>query len=456
MAIPPRSLGSTTIRATRSRVSGGWLLPAQQYIHNEVVGGVTLLFAALAALAWANSPWEPSYHRFQETIITVSIGPFSVSKNLRHWVNDVLMVLFFFVVGLEIKREFIRGELSDAGQAVLPIAAALGGMVVPALIYSVFNSGGEGRFGWGIPMATDIAFALGVLALLGKRIPSQLRIFLLALATVDDIGAIVVIAAVYTKQLSVAALVSAGLLLIVLVAMVHSGFRNAVVYLSVALLFWLAMLKSGIHATIGGVVLGAIVPTRASFEQETFVGAAQAHLEGFTQALHEGDVDHAEAKLGEIEELTRMTEAPLERLERLIHPWVNYLVLPIFALTNAGVTLSGPMVREASTSPVMWGVLAGLLIGKPVGIVACSWVAVRSGLATISKDMTWTLVIGVGLLGGIGFTVSIFMTGLAFDAQNLVANAKVGILAASLVAGIAGYGFLRWVTQNTTKGARRR
>ncbi|HJU06769.1 MAG TPA: Na+/H+ antiporter NhaA [Nitrospiraceae bacterium] len=448
MRIPPWSVGSQTIQAKRSPVSRTVLLPAQYFIHNEVVSGVTLLIAALAALAWANSPWHDSYHAFQETMITVGVGTFSVSEDLRHWINDGLMVVFFFVVGLEIKREFVRGELSDARKAALPIAAALGGMIVPVLIFLAVASG-DGSRGWGIPMATDIAFALGVLALLGKRIPPQLRIFLLALATVDDIGAILVIAVFYAGHLSLPALAAAGLLLGLLLAMRWGGMRNVAVYLVVVVLFWSAVLKSGVHATIGGVILGALTPAQAPFGQETFAASAGKRVDQFAEARRHGETERAEAVLGEIEELTRMTEAPLERLERIVHPWVSYLVLPLFALANAGMALSGSMLREAVASPVTLGVAGGLLIGKFAGIAGFSWFAVRAGIAALSKDVTWPHVVGVGILGGIGFTVSLFITGLAFEEAARRADAKVGILAASLVAGLVGYGWLRWATRKS-------
>jgi NhaA family Na+:H+ antiporter len=435
------------VRAKRSPVSRNLLLPAEYYIHNEIVGGVALFLATLAALVWANSPCDRSYHAFQETIVTVNVGSFSVSEDLRHWINDGLMVFFFFVVGLEIKREFVRGELTDVRKATLPIAAAAGGMIIPVALFLAIGSGAGSR-GWGIPMATDIAFALGVLALLKKRIPSQLRIFLLALATVDDIGAILVIAVFYSANLSATALAAAALLLGILLAMRWGGMRNVLVYVVAAVLFWVAVLKSGIHATIGGVVLGALVPAQPAFGRETFAESATRRLNGFGQALDHGDTERAEAVLGEIEELTRMTEAPLERLERMVHPWVSYLVLPLFALANAGVALSGAMLREAVASPLTLGIVAGLLIGKPVGIVAFSWLAVRVRLATLSNDITWSHLVGVGILGGIGFTVSLFITGLAFEEAPLRADAKVGILAASLAAGLAGYGLLYWASRN--------
>lgn len=444
MRIPQWTVGSQTIQAKRSSLSRTILLPAQYVIHNEVVSGVTLLIAAVTALSWANSPWHASYQAFQETMISVSVGAFSVSADLRHWINDGLMVVFFFVVGLEIKREFVRGELSDARKAALPIAAAIGGMVVPVLIFLSIASE-EGSRGWGIPMATDIAFALGVLALLEKRIPFQLRILLLALATVDDIGAILVIVVFYTGHLSLPALAAAALLLVFLLAMRWGGMRNIAVYLMVVVLFWVTLLKSGVHATIGGVILGALTPAHAPFTRDTFAASAEKRVDQFADALRHGETERAEAVLGEIEELTRMNEAPVDRIERLVRPWVSYLVLPLFALANAGVAFSGEMLREAAMSPVTLGVAAGLLVGKSVGIAGGAWLAVQAGIATLSKELTWAHIIGIAILGGIGFTVSLFITELAFKEASLANQATVGILAASLVAGLAGYGVLRLI-----------
>ena len=448
MAIPPRSRGSTNVRATRSPVSRGLLLPVQQYIHNEVVGGVTLLIAALAALIWANSPWSEAYYRVHVLPLSISVGLFSIGEDLRHWVNDGLMAIFFFVVGLEIKRELVRGELSDARRAALPVAAALGGMALPALIYFSLNAGGEGAPGWGIPMATDIAFAMGVLAVLGRRIPSQLRIFLLALAIVDDIGAILVIAVFYAAHLSWVAIGAAVLLLALVKVMLAGGVRNTFSYLFVGLLFWLAVFQSGIHATIAGVALGAITPATRWFSRHGFTEAMQSRMQDLGEALDHEDQEKAEAVLGQIEELARETESPLDRLERTIHPWVSYLVLPLFALVNTGVALSGEMLRAAASSPVTIGVVGGLLLGKIVGIAGFSWLAVRGGVATLSKELRWSHLIGAGLLGGIGFTVSLFITDLAFSRSTLIDEAKVGILAASLIAGLGGYAWLRWVTNS--------
>ncbi len=322
-------------------------------------------------------------------------------------------------------------------------------MILPAMIYAGFNFGGEGSQGWGIPMATDIAFALGVLALLGDRVPSQLRVFLLAVAIVDDIGAILVIAVFYTSELSWGSLSAAALLLGLIMAMLKGGMRNPFSYIVVALLFWGAVHESGVHATIAGVLLGMLTPAKSWFSERTFSDSAERYLRGFREALVRQDHEAARSVLGEIEELTRTTEAPLDRLERTVHPWVSFVVLPLFALVNAGVTFSVARLEEAMASPVTLGVAAGLVIGKAVGVTLFSWAAVRLGLAHSPKKLTWRHKSGIALLCGIGFTVALFITELAFEGPLLVEEAKVGILAASLFAGGAGYGVLRLVLQRS-------
>jgi NhaA family Na+:H+ antiporter len=432
------------MRSQRSAVSREVLLPAQTMIHNEVVSGVTLLVAALTALVWANSPWSDGYHQFQKLPIMFTFGDYEIKEDLHHWVNDGLMAVFFFVVGLEIKREVMSGELAEWKQAVFPIAAAAGGMVLPAAIYTAFNLGGDGSSGWGIPMATDIAFALGVLALLGERIPSQLRIFLLALAIVDDIGAILVIAVFYTAQLSLPALLAAGTLLGVILLLLKFGFRNPFSYLVAALLFWGAVFESGVHATVAGVILGIITPSNRWFEPRRFTELASTHLAELKQAVAKKQHEERDALLGRMEELTRETEAPADRFERLIHPWVSFLVLPLFALINAGVTFSIEILREAMSSPVTLGVFGGLAVGKAIGIFGAAWAAVRLQVARMPDQLGWREIAGVGVLAGIGFTVALFITNLAFQDSSLVQQAKTGILAASALAGIAGYAMLRW------------
>jgi Na+:H+ antiporter, NhaA family len=439
--------------AERSYIVRQVLLPAQAFIHTQVVSGAVLLAAALAAIVWANSPWQESYFDLWDTRIIVDVSLFSIEEDLRHWVNEGLMVFFFFVVALEIKRELVHGELSDRRRAALPVAAALGGMALPAAIYLAVNAGGDGARGWGIPMATDIAFALGVLALLGPRIPSEVRILLLAIAIVDDIGAILVIAAFYSESISLEALGVAALLFLLVIGMIRGGLRNLIPYFIAGALIWVAMLKSGVHPTITGVLLGALVPSMPYFGEKTFMESAQGMMERFRDAIDRGDKETAEAMLGQMEELTQGTEAPLERLERTFHPWVSYIVVPVFALGNAGVELSGDLLRDAASSSVTLGVALGLLAGKLSGIVGFSWLAVRLGIGSLPRGVDWRHLVGVGLLAGIGFTVSLFITGLAFEDLELVSEAKIGILGASVVAGAAGYGFLRRPTVSRGAGA---
>ncbi len=451
MKIPPRSRGAMQVRAARSYLTRRVHVPVQAFIHTEEISGIILFATAVVAIIWSNSPWAGSYFKLWETIVTVDVGVFSISEDLQHWVNDGLMAIFFFVVGLEIKRELVHGELSTPRRAALPVLAALGGMLVPLLIYLLFNAGRDGSMGWGIPMATDIAFALGVLALLGKRIPAQVRVFLLTLATVDDIGAIVAIAIFYTESFSLQALGIALLLLSLIIAMQFSKVHSAPIYVFVGVLFWVAVLKSGIHATIAGVILGLLVRANPRLSSNTFVKSSERLLTRLRNTIVQDNRDRSEVLLGQIEELVRGTEAPLERLERRVHPWVSYVILPLFALANSGLTLSSDIVRDATSSPVTLGIVVGLLVGKFVGVVGAAWISVRLRIASVSTQLTWQYVVGVGLLAGIGFTVSLFITGLAFDDAKLISNAKLGILVASILAGLGGYTFLRRVVPNTFK-----
>jgi NhaA family Na+:H+ antiporter len=446
VSIPPRSRGSVGAQAERSYIARQVILPAQAFIHTQAVSAAVLFAAALTAIIWANSPWKESYFDLWETTIIVDVGLFSIEKDLRHWVNEGLMVFFFFVVTLEIKRELVHGELSDPRRAALPVAAALGGMTLPAAIYLALNAGGDGERGWGIPMATDVAFALGVLALVGKRIPTEVRIFLLALAIVDDIGAIAVIALFYSEAISLEALGIAVLLLGVIIAMSRGGVNSMNPYFVVGALLWVAVLKSGINATITGVVLGTLAPATPYFAERTFADSTDRLVQRFRGAVAEGNEELAETILGQMEELVLGTEAHLERLLRLLQPWTSYAAVPLFALANAGITLSGEAVGDAASSSVTLGVIAGLLAGKLLGIVGFSWIAVRLGLCSLPRGMTWAQMVGVGLIAGIGFTVSLFITDLAFTDSELVSNAKIGIVVASVLAGMVGYVLLRIAT----------
>lgn len=447
MAVPPRSRGVIKVRAERSSIVREVVLPAQSFLHTPKISGMLLLLAGVTAMLWANSPWASSYDHFWETILTIDAGVLSLSADLRHWVNDGLMTIFFFVVGLEVKREVVQGALSGVRRATLPAVAALGGMLVPALCYLALNLGGPGIKGWGVPMATDIAFALGVLALLETRIPSALRLFLLALAIVDDIGAIAVVAVFYTQHLAIEALAVALGLLGLIIAMQRVGVLSVNLYILVGALFWAAVWKSGIHATIAGVVLGLVTPLRPYFSNRTFANLADTLLHHFRDALAQEDTARAEAMLGQMEELSQGTESPLERLERRVHPWSSYGIMPLFALANAGLTLSGEVVQQAASSAVTWGIMAGLLVGKLVGVGGFAWLAVHLRLADLPSGVRWPHMAGLGSLAGLGFTMAIFIAGIAFEDPSHTAMAKIGILTASIVAGVGGYTILRMATQ---------
>lgn len=415
---------------------------AQAFVQVEASSGIVLLLAAVVAIIWANSPWDESYFDLVHTQLRLDLTLVSIDESLQHWVNNGLMTLFFFLVGLEIKRELVHGELSDARRAILPAAAALGGMIGPALIYTGFNLSGSGASGWGIPMATDIAFALGVLSLLSGRIPFSVKVFLLALAIADDIGAILVIAVFYTASVDFGALAVALLVFGAIVTLSRSGARNVHVYIFAGILLWLAVFESGVHATLAGVALGLMTPATAVFDPRSFAASADDLVARYRDALDRGASDEQQGVLGQIEDLSQGTEAPLDRLERKLHPWVSYAIVPLFALVNAGVAISGDTFSRSLESPVSLGVALGLILGKPAGIFLFTWLTVRLGLGELPAGATWTHILGIGLLGGIGFTVSLLITGLAFEDATLVDEAKLGVLGASVIAGMISFTFL--------------
>jgi NhaA family Na+:H+ antiporter len=423
------------------------LSPFAQFARTESAGGMVLIAATLVAIVWANSPWGGGYHRLWQTPVTIGAGRFALSYPLHYWINDGLMAVFFFLVGLEIKREFLVGELASVRRAALPIAAALGGMVVPAILYALLNAGGPGERGWGTPMATDIAFALGVLALLGPRIPLSLKVFLAALAIVDDLGAVLVIAVFYTEQISWAAL---GLGFAVLAALIVANrlqARAPIVYVVLGLILWVAFLRSGVHATVAGVLLAMTIPARTRIDTEEFLDRGRRILDYFDAAGREGtDVltnRDQQAAIQEMESACEAVQAPLQRIEHELHGPVAFGIIPLFALANAGVHLGGSL-GDALTNRVALGIMLGLVVGKPIGITLFAWLAVKMKLAALPTGTSWRAIRGVSLLGGIGFTMSLFIAGLAFPgAPQLNEDAKIGIFAASLVAGIVGFLVLR-------------
>ena len=404
--------------------------PLVDFLHTEAAGGIVLVAATIVALIWANSPFQDSYNELWETTTVIGFNDHVLHLDLRAWVNDGLMTIFFFVVGLEIKRELVVGELRDRRTATLPAVAALGGMVVPALVYVAFNAGGSGSAGWGIPMATDIAMALGVLSLLGSRVPAALKLFLLALAIVDDIGAIIVIAIFYAGGINFTALAVAIGLVIMILLLRLVGVSQIWPYVAVGVVLWLAIHESGVHATITGVVLGLMTPTGASWSASTIDTERLADLSS-AQAAHDTRL------------LARGSVSIAEWLEHILHPWSSYLIIPVFALANAGIPISSDTVSDAVSSPIAHGVFFGLIVGKLVGITSFTWLAVRLGLGTLPNGASWRGVVGVAALGGVGFTVSIFISGLAFDVEEFDTVAKLGILSASLLAAILGVLILR-------------
>jgi NhaA family Na+:H+ antiporter len=419
--------------------------PFAEFFRLEAAGGILLLAAASLALILANSPLAESYFRFWNTSVTVGGGEWALTKPLILWVNDGLMALFFFVVGLEIKREILIGELSSPRKAAIPVAAALGGMMVPALIYAAFNAGQETLRGWGIPMATDIAFALGILALLARGAPVGLKVFLTAVAIIDDIGAVLVIALFYTSKVSLGALgIGAGVLLI-LALLNRMRVRTPLPYALLGLVLWLAVLKSGVHATVAGVLLAFFIPAQRALDEATFLEKARAFLDAFADGSpHPGPMPTANqrAAIHSLEMLSHAAEAPLARLEHRLHPWVAFFIIPVFAFVNAGVTLKAG-TEGFLLNPVTLGVTFGLVLGKPLGVMLFAWGAVRGGLGDLPAGVSWRQVAGVAALCGIGFTMSLFIGSLAFDAPESLEHAKIGILLGSALSALLGALFLR-------------
>ncbi len=421
--------------------------PFQKFIHAQSTGGVLLLGATVVALSWANSPWAESYTTFWNMPVSLVVGSQALTETLLEWINDGLMAMFFFVVGLEIKREILVGELASLREAALPLVCAMGGIIVPASLYWAVNGSGPGAAGWGIPMATDIAFALGILALLGSRVPLALKVFLTALAIGDDLMAVLAIALFYTSTISWVSLGIGGLFLLLLIAANLAGVRHPLVYSILGIGgLWLAFLLSGVHATIAGVLAAMTIPARTELTGHEFLFKGKALLKRFEETMVPGKPPLANKErhaVGQhLKTAVENVETPLQRLEYALHPWVMIVVMPIFALANAGVALDAD-VALTLTSPVAMGVILGLFVGKPVGIVLSAWLAIRTGIASLPEGVSWRHLLGAGWLAGIGFTMSLFIAGLAFGPTLLLAQAKVGILCASVLAGLTGWLMLR-------------
>jgi NhaA family Na+:H+ antiporter len=416
------------------------LEPFVRFARLEAAGGILLLAATAAALIWANSPWAASYDALWHISLSFGFGRFLLAQDLHHWINDGLMCIFFFVVGLEIKREVLSGELSSFKRAALPFAAALGGVVVPAAVYVAFNHGTDDLHGWAVPMATDIAFALGVLALLGNRVPVALKIFVTALAIVDDIVAVLIIAVFYTDDISLRALIASLIGIAISYLANRLGVRRPLIYALIGACVWLATLKSGVHATIAGILLAFTIPTQTFLDIPTFLRRTRPLLDELDTASSDSsphDSHHCQGIAHELETQSERLQQPLYRIEHLLQPWVTLLIMPLFALANAGVHILGNS-GAVLHSPVSLGVALGLLIGKPVGISIFSWISVKTGLAAKPDDVCWPQLIGAGCLCGIGFTMSLFIANLAFGVSPTLDLAKIGTLSASLASGILG------------------
>jgi Na+:H+ antiporter, NhaA family len=426
--------------------------PFKEFTNTEASSGIILIICTVLALVWANSGLAESYFHLWHTNVSVSIGDFQISYSLHHWINDGLMAVFFFVVGLEIKREFLVGELSSAKQAILPIAAAIGGMIFPAVIYLIFNFNGKGESGWGIPMATDIAFVIGIMAILGSSIPTNLKIFVTALAIADDIGAVLVIAFFYTSEISLTALIIAAVIFLLLIIVNRLGVRNLFVYSVLGLLLWFAFLKSGVHATVAGVLLAFTIPTFSRYNTKEFLQKGKELLNDFDKEGKECPNILANEEKQNIvltlENSCKKILTPLQGFEHSLNPVVSFLIMPVFALANGGVPLQEDFFT-ALTNEISLGIIAGLFIGKQIGIFIFSWLAVKFHLADLPSKVGWKQIYGAGILAGIGFTMSLFITNLAFNSEEIINTAKVGILIASLVSGITGYLVLKFSKNET-------
>lgn len=430
------------------------LVTVQDFIHWEATGGVLLLIASAIALILANSPWSAQFFHFWETKIGFSIGSFELSLSIHHWINDALMAVFFMVVGLEIKRELLVGELRDRKKALLPSMAAIGGMVVPAIVYFIFNVGQPTSDGWAIPMATDIAFALGIMALLGKRVPLELKIFLAALAIVDDIAAVMVIAIFYTEQITIMWLVAAIFLLGIAAIAGRFGVNRPFIFFTIAAAVWLAMHESGLHATLAGILVAITVPAKSRIDPREYFNNDCARLENISSLeWSEQSVLTNKDQQRIVKDLNiaaNKLEPPLIQLEHNLHPYVSFMILPLFALANAGVVINSDSWKGL-LDPLSLGIILGLVVGKQVGVTLFSWIAIKLGWASVPDSINMKYIYGASWLTGIGFTMSLFITDLAFTDPLMQDKARIAILLASLVAGLGGYLILNRVLPKKSK-----
>ena len=433
----------------------------QQFFRLQSAGGILLVVAAVIAIFLNNSPFENNYHDILHSAIIVQIGDFSIDKDLHHWINDGLMAIFFLLVTLEIKREVLDGQLSSRAQISLPAIAALGGLALPAVIYAAINWGDADTLrGWAIPAATDIAFALGIITLLGNRVPESLKLTLVSIAIIDDLAAILIIALFYTENLAVLPLVGAAVCIFLLLILNRKKIKRLSPYMLLAAILWVCILKSGLHATLAGVLVAIFIPSKSKDETVSTGHISESVTlteTGVDTGIFRGTIDDrlyvelvdadlnsnaTEVNTGEVTITTRTEQDPLYRLEHGLHIWVAFIILPVFALANAGVSLAGLSI-DLFSEPVTLGVGLGLLVGKQVGVMAFTYVGVLSGICKLPNDVTWTQYYGLALLCGIGFTMSLFIGGLAFDSEGLQTLVRLGVISASLISGILGYSTLR-------------
>lgn len=415
--------------------------PFKRFMHIEASSGIVLIFITIISLILANTGYKEFYHHLLETKFIIGFGDFILDKEISHWINDGLMAIFFFLVGLEIKREMLTGELSSFKKSAFPIFAAIGGMVFPALIYAALNWGHEYEMkGWGIPMATDIAFSLGILSLLGNRVPISLKIFLTAFAIVDDLGAVIVIAVFYTANLSLAALGIGAIILAIMFLCNFLHVRHPAVYLIFGIILWLALLKSGVHATIAGVLAAMTIPTKAKIDVKSFVEKSKKIITKVEdkRTSQEDITDN----ISDLEDYSEKVLPLSNRFEHDLHLWVAFLIMPIFAFANAGVTLE-QNIMTALSNKVTLGIILGLFIGKQIGITFFCWLSVKMKFSELPEGTNWKMIYGTALLGGVGFTMSLFISSLAFTNPEIIADSKIGILTASLISAFAGYFILK-------------
>lgn len=425
--------------------------PFEHFIHAQTTTGLILMFMTVVALILANSPFAEIYLHFFHTNIDVSVASWGISKSIHHWINDGLMAIFFFIIGLEIKREILVGELSNIKVAILPILAAIGGMVLPALIYLSINYYGEGADGWGIPMATDIAFAISALVLLGNRVSTPLVTFLVALAIVDDLGAVIVIAMFYTEEIHMLPLALAGITFLILIAFNRFGIHAVLPYFIVGAVMWLFMLESGVHATIAGVIAAMAIPSKPKYTPVDFTAHTKNLLleyDNYPVTTDHMMHENQKAILQNLKDKIDSVNSPAARLEHDLHLPVSLIVIPLFALANAGISIDFSSIGDTILQPVSLGIVLGLIIGKVLGIAGVAWLAIKLGIAKLPHQSNMSQIFGVAFLGGIGFTMSIFVADLAFLGDDaLIFQAKVGILAASLFAGLFGFLWLRFIAK---------